>query len=131
MSISPYCIFNTGEFHKESTGSLAFPQSHDFNMVKNLGQVKMYKHPPNQSCRTRLFALMELETQVRVSISVFMYTLNLGNFPCALVHFKLTLTSCSSVRISSPSTCPVWATRRERRSAFLSRYCRIRHVLFA
>lgn len=44
---------------------------------------------------------------------------------------SLTFTSCSSVRISSPSTCPVCATRIDRRSAFLSRYCRMRQVLFA
>lgn len=43
----------------------------------------------------------------------------------------LTLISCSRLLTSSPSTCPVWATRMLRRSALRRRYCRMRQVLLA
>lgn len=39
--------------------------------------------------------------------------------------------SCSKLLTSSPSTCPVWATRMLRRSALRRRYCRMRQLLLA
>lgn len=47
------------------------------------------------------------------------------------LQWPLTLISCSKLLTSSPSTCPVWATRMLRRSALRRRYCRMRQVLLA